>query len=394
LASTDPRAYWILFFLISVSGCLSQPPIVSLTQFPAFAVADGPDITPTPRHDAIHVVDVLALNDRMRQVLDGLITSAKYPKQRLESFLDIIHNNGLFRDIDDKRHTKTAIETFESGTGNCLSYSNTFVAMARYVGLDAFFQDVEIHPTWDKYGEILFYNRHVSVGVQVAIGKTYEIDFHQRHRFRHQTGHPTAQRISDDRAISQYHNNIGSEHLVSGNITAAFQSFIRALTLDPELSYVWSNLGSVYNRNNQTAAAEKAYRQAIAINRSEYTAMSNLVRLYDKLGRKNEANAYRTKVRAFRNRNPYYHYAIGERALGENRYGESIRHLKKAIYQKPNEHYFYFALAHAYLRSGDRHNAEKNFAEAKALAPDEQTKDRYIEEWAALAKRPDDSVLH
>ena len=44
--------------------------------------------------------------------------------------------------------TRTASETFRARRGNCLSFSNMFVAMARDVGLDVQFQEVEIPPDW------------------------------------------------------------------------------------------------------------------------------------------------------------------------------------------------------------------------------------------------------
>lgn len=393
----DPVVFWILILLISLSGCISVPPHelkpASIDQFPAFRIADGPDIDPASERDAVADVGVLTLDENMKRILDESIVEIKSPMRRSEALLDLIHSNGLFKETNDRYRTKTARETFASGAGNCLSFSSALVAMARYVGLDAYFQDVATPPNWDKQGELLFLNRHVSVSLHVNRHKEYEIDFHPGHRVHRNPNHRLSQRISDRRAIAQYYNNIGSEHLANGNVPDGFRYFIKALTLDPELSYVWSNLGSAYNHNGQEDAAEKAYKQAIAVNRDEFTAMSNLARLYRKLGRTEESAFYREKVRAFRNRNPYYHLAMGEQAFDEDRYEESIKHLKRAIKRKSDEPHFYLVLAHAYLKLGNMRDARKSLSKAKAYEPDSSDLQLYYEKWKALSEAPNFGVL-
>ncbi len=393
LHGSNPIGFSILvWLLILLSGCTSLQPreskLASIDQFPAFGIPDGPDIDPASELDAVADVHILSLSKEMKRILDNTIAKIKNPVKRSEALLDLIRDNKLFGETEDRHRTRTAMETFSSGTGNCLSLSSALIAMARYVGFKAYFQDITVPPSWDRQGELLFLNRHVSVSLSVSRHREFEIDFHEEHYFHRKSDTRLNQQITDRKATAQYYNNIGSEHLANGNTPESFRYFVKALTVDPQLSYVWSNLGSAYNRNNQEDAAEKAYKQAIAVNRNEFTAMSNLVRLYEKLGRKREAASYRRKVQAFRNKNPYYHLAMGERAFDENRYKDSIKHLKRAIRRKPDEPRFYFALGQVYLKLGKLKDARKNLSKATTYRPDDSDRERYYRKGETPSESP------
>lgn len=380
--------FWNLIILFFLWGCSSLPTIkpqdITIDGFPSLTVEEGVDIDPASDPFAVADVDTLALSEKMRRILDENIINIKSPQRRLEALLDIIYSNSLYSQTDDKHRTKTASETFESGTGNCLSFSYAFVAMARYVNLPARFQDVPTYPHWDRHRNLLFFNRHVSVIVETNPRTRYEIDFHQRGDLPYREKNQESRSIPDERALAQYYNNVGSEAFASGNTKDAFRYFVKAIKVDPGLSYVWSNLGSIYSRNHQLEAAEKAFQQAIAINHREYTAMSNLVRLYDKQGKTEKAEFYRQRVKFFRNRNPYYHFAISEKAFDEGQYAQTVKHLKSAIHRKEDEHQFHFAMARVYLKLGAIEKAEKSFEKARAYSPDETTQHYYSRMWKAL----------
>lgn len=381
--------FWSLILFFLLGSCSSLPSIrrqdISLDGFPSLAVEEGTDIDPASDPFAIADVDILALSDRMKRILDEYVIHIKNPNQRLEALLDVVYSNGVFNLTDDGHRTKTASETFDSGAGNCLSFSSAFVAMARYVNLDARFQDVPTYPNWDKEGNLLFFNKHISVMVETDRRTRYEVDFDPRGNLPYRKKDKESVEIPDNRALAQYYNNVGSEFLAAGSPTNAFRYFIKALKTDPALSYVWSNLGSVYNQNHQVEAAERAYRQAIAISHSEYTAMSNLARLYSKQGKTEQAEFYRQRVKSFRNRNPYYHYAISEKAFDEGQYAQTVKHLKNAIRRKEDEHRFHFAMARAYLKLGAMKKAEKSLENARVYSPDETTLRYYSRMWKALA---------
>jgi tetratricopeptide (TPR) repeat protein len=192
----------------------------------------------------------------------------------------------------------------------------------------------------------------------------------------------SARPIPDHRAFAQYYNNIGSKHMAEGNNSEAFRYFIKAINIDPKLNFAWSNLGVVYSRNNQFAAAEAAYQQGLSVSRglddvSVMTIMSNMAKLYGKTGDVEKSDFFEKEVASFRQRNPYYHYAVAKTAFYDALYDESIKHYKKAIQRKDDDHLFYYGLALAYFKLGDLKKMEKNLNRAKHFAWDDSKKDYY-----------------
>jgi tetratricopeptide (TPR) repeat protein len=393
--------------LLLISGCTTLPSfnssVVNIDHFPEYANHDGPNINPSYVDQSIPDVDILALDDEMKFLLDDLVARIKNPEQKLNLLVEIVSHRVVYDTLDDKFGTKTAEETFESGTGNCLSFVNLFVAMARYAGLQSGFQDIPTPPNWVKNGDALFITRHVGAFVDYySPGQAfYRIDFlggksvvvsNNDNRFLFApsiaAGTPEfnpklVRSIPDNQAFAQYYNNLGSKYLVESKGADAFRYFVKAIKTDPVLSYAWSNLGVAYSRNNQVDAAEDAYKQALTISRergddvSALSVMNNMARLYARTGNIKQAAFYEKEVAAFRNKNPYYHFSIGKIAYNDGRYEESVKDFKEAISKKEDEHLFHFALALSYYKMGEIDKAEKSLDKAKLYVWDKAGKDYY-----------------
>jgi hypothetical protein len=84
---------------------------------------------------------VLAVTDDMRAFLDAHVHPRAADQVRLRELIEAIITTDVFS-LEFNDRTRTASEAFRLRTGNCLSFSNMFVAMAREVGL-MFFQEVD-----------------------------------------------------------------------------------------------------------------------------------------------------------------------------------------------------------------------------------------------------------
>jgi tetratricopeptide (TPR) repeat protein len=407
----------IFTILLLVSGCATFPsnnsPVVNIDQFPEYTNPGGLNISPSSIDQSIPDVDILALNNEMKFLLDDLVVGIKNPEHKLNLLTEIVLHRIAYDTEDDKFGTKTAIETFESGTGNCLSYINLFVAMARYAGLQSGFQDIPTPPNWIKNGDALFITRHVGAFVDYySPGQAfYRIDFsggksvvvsNDDNRFLFApsiaAGTPefnprSVRSIPDNQAFAQYYNNLGSKYLAEGKGSDAFRYFVKAIKTDPGLSYAWSNLGVAYSRNNQVDAAEGAYRKALSISRERrdyipaMSVMNNLARLYTRTGNIEQAAFYGKEVTAFRNKNPYYHFSIGKIAYNDGHYEESVKDFKEAIRKKEDEHLFHFALALSYYKMGELDQAEKSLDKAKSYVWDKSEKDYYDQVRQSMLKK-------
>ena len=333
-----------------------------------------------PQEELVPDVDILALDEDMLAFLKE-IEKSQDPARRLYDLVYKVFSPDFLNLEYDGSKTKTAIETFQTRNGNCLSFTTMFVAMARYLGIDASFQQVSNIPTWNKHGEMVVLNRHMNARVFIH-GRQFNIDFNpweDRKEIHKEV-------ISDTRAFAQYYNNIGAEAFSAGEVERAMAFFRKAVSVDPELSFAWSNLGVAYKHAGRIKESEQAYLSALEFNKREYTAMNNLARLYKDMGRNREARHLLRKVEDFRDRNPYYHFKMGEQAYIEGEYREAIRSFKKAIQRKATDHEFYFALARTYAKLGDQGKVAYYIKKAKEFAPDSFNKDRYSQKLEMLAK--------
>lgn len=319
-------------------------------------------------------VDMLAVSLEMREFVDYYAGSGG-KAFRLTELAQAVMGQGTFGLTYDNE-TRTAAETFRQRSGNCLSFTAMFVVMARYAGLEASFQEVEVPPDWISEGGTLVLRRHINALVDLSPNSQRIVDFNVEN-FR--SGYDS--RVVDDtRALAHFYNNIGVDRLQVGNTGVALQYFRKAIESDGSFSPAWSNLGTLYSRNSQAAYAEAAYLQALTVDRGDSVAMSNLASLYEARGLREQADWYRAKVKSHRDRNPYYHHQLAEQAFDAGDFETATKHLQTAIRRKANDHRFHGLLGRIYLQLGDHEGAQRSFQEAEALASTRDLKNEYSQE--------------
>jgi Flp pilus assembly protein TadD len=317
--------------------------------------------------------DVLALSPEMLGFIDANVHPKAFDGVRLQELIDAIINEGTFGlEFDGK--TRTAAETFRLRRGNCLSFSNMFVAMARHIDLDAAFQEVDIPPDWGFENDVFLLNRHVNVYIDLGPMGVHVVDFNIDD-FKSSYDSRT---ISDARARAHYFNNMGVESMQAGDTAAALGYFRKAITEnDAQFSPAWSNLGTLYLRLDHSSYAEAAYLYALQYDNEDLVAMSNLARFYERQGDTERATAYRKQVKEHRRKNPYYRYQRAREAYATGDYDTAIKHLKYAIREKKNEDQFYHLLGLCYLQQGDQRAARHWLAKAQKVASTDALKSRY-----------------
>lgn len=397
-----------VMFLGFYWGCASAPVTrtekIPVDRFQAFKLAGGGIISPESVERTVPDVNILEINSEIMSLLDEKVTGIRDTKARLQALMDILVTRVNYDTRKDSYGVKTAQNTFDTGTGNCLSFSNLFIAMARYSGFKADYQEIPTLPNWSREGEIIFFTRHIGASVDVRESldhiiqikvtndmTTYEISNDSlRYFFAPSELDPRQSRINpfffkpiaDNRAFAQFYNNLGSRLIAKGDNAGAFRYFVKAIKTDPELNFAWSNLGVVYRKNMQFDAAEDAYFQGLAATVSLkdpgiLTIMNNLANLYEMKGDLKKAEIYKAKVASFRKKNPYYQYAVAKNAYFNASYKNAVSGFKEAIRLKKDEHLFYYGLALTYRKLGDIKLAEKNIDRAIKYSWDKKEKAYY-----------------
>jgi tetratricopeptide (TPR) repeat protein len=324
-------------------------------------------------------LDILAITPDIRSTLDREISRDWGSRLRLKKLRELLFSEDQLNIQYEAGNTRTASETFEARAGNCLSMTSLFIAAARYIGLEAKYQIVEVDPTWDHNGTTMIRYQHIVATGQVAGGGIYVIDFLPEFII----GDMHAYVISDLKASSLYFNNLGAEGIVDGRIDEAIFNLQQALKIRGEFSDAWNNMGAAMRRSGEYGLAEFSYLRAISQDYNNYSALSNLAQFYRFRHRPEEAATFLKRVERYRAQNPYYHYYQAKVAFQNGRYIEAESLLKSSIRLKRDEPDFYIALSKSYEKMGNTSEslamlslAEK-YREGTLRAPERRMNHRY-----------------
>jgi tetratricopeptide (TPR) repeat protein len=105
------------------------------------------------------------------------------------------------------------------------------------------------------------------------------------------------QQVSDQPEDARLLASLGNKYAQQGWDDLAIQAYLGALELDPTLYEAWTNLGTIYNRQENLPAAENAFGNAIALQPRAALAYYNLGTVLDRQDRYDEALvAYKTAI--------------------------------------------------------------------------------------------------
>ncbi len=356
--STRLRALTLTTLSAALFGCLG---IDIDTQFALDEDIHAAIIDQT--EDRYPEIDPLFISDEVKRYIDSYIRPRDGEEIRVDKLQDLLYGADFLNVQYSSEQTHTAMEAFYAREGNCLSVMNLYIAMARYVGLDANFQTVDVQPSWDKRGDLLVLSQHINASGRISARRTYIVDFTPEISLQQLTSNV----VSDLVARSLYFNNLGVEELIEGNFEEALVYFKNALFLHEGSSIAWNNIGSTYNRLGMDAFAEYSYLRAFNLDDSNATAINNLAKLYRRSGDLRRAAEYAEAIERFNNRNPYYHFAQGSVAFDNDDLETARSSFRRALRLKEEEPDFYFALASVYMRLGDAKEAKRYAESAEKL---------------------------
>lgn len=305
--------------------------------------------------DRFSEIDPLYISDEVKAFVDAYIRPRDGEETRVDKLQDLLYNQEFLHIQYSSEKTHTAMEAFHAREGNCLGVMNLYIAMARYAGLDANFQTVEVQPSWDRRGDLLVLSQHINASGRISARRDYIVDFTPEISLQQLT----SDIVSDREARALYFNNLGVEELIEGNYDEALVYFKNALFLNEDSSIAWNNIGSNFNRLGNSDFAEYAYRQAFSLDDDNATAINNLANYYRSIGNNRLAREYEEAIVRFNERNPYYHFAQGSVAFDAGNLDSARKSFTRAVRLKEEEPDFYFALAGVYLRLGDESEAQR-----------------------------------
>jgi len=155
-----------------ISACATSgapPPTQDSKQISTEMLLDAGQLAAGVELEDLSQVDALELNPEMIAFLDKHVGNGIEDYTKLRRLLYAVIGDGSFEVVYDES-TRTAQETFRDRRGNCLSFTNMFVAMSRHLGLDAKYQEVMIPPDWSTADQFFIFSQHINVYIDLNPG--------------------------------------------------------------------------------------------------------------------------------------------------------------------------------------------------------------------------------
>jgi Flp pilus assembly protein TadD len=351
----------LLGVVVLLATAAAADPVVRQPAFGDLELVSGAALGLEPPPEAFTLPsadDAFQLDAEMRAFI-APFGAIRDHRQRLLRIVQGLEEHGLFS-LDYSEITRTASATFHARQGNCLSFTMLLVGLARAAGLTATYQSVDVPPTWSNDGQVVIAS-HVNAVVRTGYGEETVVDFNLRATQADQH----SRRVSDSYALGLFYTNLGAEALIRGDHAVTLAYLREAARVHPDIAGLWVNLGVLYSRYGRYEHAESAYLRALAIDEREQSALANLVIVYETLGKAELLQEYRDRVQAYRERNPYYHFALASRAYEERQFGAALMAVRRALRLKNDEHEFHALRGDTLAALGRPREAQNSFARAR-----------------------------
>lgn len=300
-----------------------------------------------------------------------------------EGLVDALYATGELKLDYDASQTRTAAETFDTRSGNCLSLVIMTGALGKALGLEVVYQEVQVEQLWSREGTLYFASSHVNLALGKASAHTATrgfipdnplvVDFippADAARYR-------ASAISEGTIEAMYINNRAAEALAGGRNNDAYWWARKAVSEHPAYAPGYNTLGAIYHRSGQLAKAEQVFNEILARDPHNQIALQNQVRVLEAAGKPAESQALAARLAALEPNPPYKFFNEGMSAMQRKDYRAARKLFAREVRRAPENHEFHFWLAMANLQLGDTREAGEQLALARDMSTTIAARDRY-----------------
>jgi Flp pilus assembly protein TadD len=273
--------------------------------------------------------------------------------------------------------TETAAEALAARRGNCVAFTNLFIAMARSRGLRVRAGYIQPRVTGERHGDLIYVNTHV-VAVYLLHDRFAVFDFYR-------AGEDSSSRIrllDDFELAALYVNNRAVAALSAGDYARAEALFTSVLKLAPEFAAAEGNLGVLLRRRGDIPGALDAYRRALALAPRDPSILGNLSALYTGLGRHREAKAA-LELADLSVATPYTILARGDLEAADGRIADALRYYRRAARLDPKLPDPHVSIARLARAAGRFDEARRAAARAVKLDPENREARSILEDLSA-----------
>jgi Tfp pilus assembly protein PilF len=232
------------------------------------------------------VANPIAITDEIRQAADEYSGSGGNVVDQLKRIQSALFDPERFTFDYEAGLTYTAAEALAARRGNCVAFTNLFIALGRARGIRVKAGYMTPRVAGEKRGDLVYVNTHV-VAVYQLNDRFVVFDFYGSR----QDDVPRIRLLDDFELAALYVNNRAVEALSRGELVSAEAQLEAVVRLAPQFVGAHGNLGVLKRRRGDISGALDAYRTALSLEPHNPTILANLASLYVGMGRYREAQA-------------------------------------------------------------------------------------------------------
>jgi len=355
----------------------------------ATAVAPKPAVNPKvllaeAKRAGLEHADPLYIDEGIQREIEANVSPAGAPEQRLRGIVRYLVDSGHINFEYQPDRSLTAEEAFHQRRGDCMSFSNLFMALARHMGIFTYFVHVqEVRNYYERDG-FFFVSSHVAVGygsgpVALVFDFTKELSDWKLSVY---------QAIDDSDALALYYNNIAVDHMVRGRTAHAEKLFSFWLERSPRVAELYNNYGVLLNRTNRS---EKALHVLLgALERyPEYEPLYTNGLLAARKSKNFEVTArLEKKSHQLEERDPFFLFARAMGLYQDAHFTQAAAEFERARSAKPDSPVILAWLTRAYLAAGRQNEGLEAFERMQTVPlPDKRLEQALTAEFPLLRAR-------
>lgn len=313
-----------------------------------------------PEHLAQRIEVPYELSDSVVEEITTRVNPSWSEKRRAQAVSDFIFGRLSLQYV--LAPTRTAKQTFDAREGNCLSFVNLFVGLARESRLNPFYVEVQDYQRWSYSNGVVVSRGHIVAGMYID-GELSTFDFLPYIPKSYRDFKP----IDDLTAMAHYYNNLGAEELIDGSLTAALDQLEIASGLAPGFDKAINNLAVAYLRAGRGEDSVKLLQEGLEGHPGNVPIMSNLARAYQKQGRTDDANHMFDELEKVNKTNPFFLVYRGEMKLAEGDSERALAYMQRAYRSDSRLPEVHVGLAKVYLALGRTKEAKHHVDRALGL---------------------------
>jgi Tfp pilus assembly protein PilF len=305
------------------------------------------------RIDGLRLEDPLALSPEVRVRVKEHLTYEGTEKARMLRLVRYLGDSDGLSFRYHPQQSLSAERAFFARQGDCMSYANLYVALARMMDVAVrFVRITQLPVTWESRGRF-FESSHMAVafGREAAWDQSLVIDFGNTHtapwRFA------LYDDVPDELAFVLFQNNVAVEKMVGGEVVEAERMLRFLLSRSPDVPEVHNNLGLVLLQAGRVKEAMEVLQAGVEHFPRFRPLYANAVQAARRLGDVQLAESLQLRGRGLLEDDPSWNFNEGLRSYQERAFLAAAVRFEKALSADPDNVRLLAWTARAHLAAGE-----------------------------------------